>query len=531
MNAFSTFSQTYKGERPSSPEGSGKRIGGGKRYFGTYSQEFFKVRKRAFSPVDISRERKFRAWSFSFKKRNRSMSMAKKENILSPDDESVVPYATIVQSSLLGDMATVTAIPTKRNSKIKNEEDVSMKDSRSTKTSVNTKNSVSPSEKLEIKKENVSQVPAVSSVKDVPSSTHIPKPTPTLSTPTLSANARRFNGKGSESTTLPRKRSARGSVSVITSRMARPPLYPSQPQTWKPNQSLIVAPTSASSTTRPVSSQMALVATSGPNGIQAGALVQVLPKKKKKQRRKRIFWTTCEETHLRLGVREFGVGKWAKILQKYPNIFKNRTSVDLKDKWRNISKKNPTNAKLRASSSTSGSTSFPPKKNAPRNVPSPLAIQWWPSSYNPNPQMFQENINIYSAVPIDSKDRSFGAVSHVGNGAQKKYSSSSANASLANNQPICAATAIQITPINPINPPVTSLPGTRFQSTAIPVGTPQAQLSVAQPIVHPMMQSPFGRIMKAYPMTTAGPMSSVNVPVNSPVSSVPIIRHTKKRKI
>jgi len=70
-------------------------------------------------------------------------------------------------------------------------------------------------------------------------------------------------------------------------------------------------------------------------------------KKKKKQRRKRIFWSTCEETHLRLGVREFGVGKWAKILKKYAPIFKNRTSVDLKDKWRNISKKNPNNSEVR----------------------------------------------------------------------------------------------------------------------------------------------------------------------------------------
>jgi len=67
-------------------------------------------------------------------------------------------------------------------------------------------------------------------------------------------------------------------------------------------------------------------------------------KKKKPQRRKRMFWTTCEESHLRLGVREFGLGKWAKILHKYAHVFKNRTSVDLKDKWRNISKRHPENA-------------------------------------------------------------------------------------------------------------------------------------------------------------------------------------------
>mmetsp|Transcript_26959 Transcript_26959/g.37498 ORF Transcript_26959/g.37498 Transcript_26959/m.37498 type:complete len:621 (+) Transcript_26959:73-1935(+) len=90
--------------------------------------------------------------------------------------------------------------------------------------------------------------------------------------------------------------------------------------------------------------QAAPVASPGPRSstIPVGTAVSLsLSQKKKKQRRKRIFWTTMEETHLRLGVREFGTGKWAKILQKYGNIFKNRTSVDLKDKWRNISKKSP----------------------------------------------------------------------------------------------------------------------------------------------------------------------------------------------
>jgi hypothetical protein len=59
----------------------------------------------------------------------------------------------------------------------------------------------------------------------------------------------------------------------------------------------------------------------------------------RKQRRKRIFWTQIEENQLRKGVDEFGVGKWARILNKYPHVFQHRNSVDLKDKWRNISRK------------------------------------------------------------------------------------------------------------------------------------------------------------------------------------------------
>jgi hypothetical protein len=41
---------------------------------------------------------------------------------------------------------------------------------------------------------------------------------------------------------------------------------------------------------------------------------------------------------LRAGVRRFGVGKWKHILTAYP-FNSRRSSVDLKDKWRNILKK------------------------------------------------------------------------------------------------------------------------------------------------------------------------------------------------
>ncbi|NXL23820.1 TERF1 factor, partial [Setophaga kirtlandii] len=52
--------------------------------------------------------------------------------------------------------------------------------------------------------------------------------------------------------------------------------------------------------------------------------------------RRRQKWTPKEDLELKLGVREFGVGNWAKILAH--GNFNNRTSVMLKDRWRTLSK-------------------------------------------------------------------------------------------------------------------------------------------------------------------------------------------------
>ena len=55
-------------------------------------------------------------------------------------------------------------------------------------------------------------------------------------------------------------------------------------------------------------------------------------------KQKRRKFTQEEENWLRKGVKKYGVGKWKVILESYP--FRNRTSVNLKDKFRNMTKNN-----------------------------------------------------------------------------------------------------------------------------------------------------------------------------------------------
>ncbi|NWX44125.1 TERF1 factor, partial [Steatornis caripensis] len=52
--------------------------------------------------------------------------------------------------------------------------------------------------------------------------------------------------------------------------------------------------------------------------------------------RRRQRWTYKEDLELKSGIREFGVGNWAKILVH--GNFNNRTSVMLKDRWRTLCK-------------------------------------------------------------------------------------------------------------------------------------------------------------------------------------------------
>ncbi|XP_055961090.1 uncharacterized protein LOC126673714 [Mercurialis annua] len=57
-----------------------------------------------------------------------------------------------------------------------------------------------------------------------------------------------------------------------------------------------------------------------------------------KKRRPVKRWTLEEEDALRGGVEEFGKGNWKLILRFKQDIFGNRTEVDLKDKWRNMTR-------------------------------------------------------------------------------------------------------------------------------------------------------------------------------------------------
>lgn len=62
-----------------------------------------------------------------------------------------------------------------------------------------------------------------------------------------------------------------------------------------------------------------------------------------KKKTKRNFWTQEEVDALLKGVEKIGPGKWTKIKGEYPEIFASRTSLDLKDKWRNIERRPDTN--------------------------------------------------------------------------------------------------------------------------------------------------------------------------------------------
>ncbi|CAK8566086.1 unnamed protein product [Lathyrus sativus] len=55
-------------------------------------------------------------------------------------------------------------------------------------------------------------------------------------------------------------------------------------------------------------------------------------------RRKKRKWTSLEEETLRAGVKMFGEGNWRTIRDFYSNIFEYRSGVDLKDKWRNMTR-------------------------------------------------------------------------------------------------------------------------------------------------------------------------------------------------
>lgn len=57
----------------------------------------------------------------------------------------------------------------------------------------------------------------------------------------------------------------------------------------------------------------------------------------KNGRKVRTPWTPEEVKHLNAAVKALGKGKWMKALEQY-KFQSCRTAVDLKDKWRNLTK-------------------------------------------------------------------------------------------------------------------------------------------------------------------------------------------------
>ncbi|XP_066388916.1 uncharacterized protein [Miscanthus floridulus] len=60
------------------------------------------------------------------------------------------------------------------------------------------------------------------------------------------------------------------------------------------------------------------------------------PPENKSKRRRARKWSLLEEETLRKGVQQYGIGNWRDILNNNLDIFIGRTTVDLKDKWRNM---------------------------------------------------------------------------------------------------------------------------------------------------------------------------------------------------
>jgi hypothetical protein len=79
-------------------------------------------------------------------------------------------------------------------------------------------------------------------------------------------------------------------------------------------------------------------------------------------RKKRTYWTAEEVEALRAGVRAHGEGKWAAIHDANKAIFapRERTLMDLKDKWRNLERAKVRPVVARASGEEGGSGAAAP---------------------------------------------------------------------------------------------------------------------------------------------------------------------------
>ena len=96
---------------------------------------------------------------------------------------------------------------------------------------------------------------------------------------------------------------------------------------------------------------------------------EVRPRKRRRppHRRKTVRWDAREVDALVAGVRIHGVGKWAAILRHSPVFNGVRTSVDLKDKWRNLT----SHTRSGATSAALASALDPTRSTSSSPIPSP----------------------------------------------------------------------------------------------------------------------------------------------------------------
>jgi len=102
---------------------------------------------------------------------------------------------------------------------------------------------------------------------------------------------------------------------------------------------------------------------------RGGAVPKTTPKFKEHfrttKKKKRVFWTEPELKALIEGVEKCGEGNWTMIKRRYTKVFENRTTIDLKDKWRN--KKDKTNEQWLLETRRKGRDHFREKKKTTRN--------------------------------------------------------------------------------------------------------------------------------------------------------------------
>ncbi|KAF7154305.1 hypothetical protein RHSIM_Rhsim01G0214800 [Rhododendron simsii] len=117
------------------------------------------------------------------------------------------------------------------------------------------------------------------------------------------------------------------------------------------------------------------------------------PHKGKSRRKNHIYWSVSEVSKLVEGVSMYGVGRWTEIKRLLFHSSANRTSVDLKDKWRNL---------LRASCSQLKSSREVESKRKHRSKPIPQPILHRVkelASIHPYPRERKKTASVASPIP------------------------------------------------------------------------------------------------------------------------------------